>query len=37
MHGHQMTKMDLTRVPMFGKSLPLYNDTSSNREKVSCH
>jgi hypothetical protein len=27
-------KSVLTRVPMFGKSLPLNNDTSSNNEKV---
>jgi hypothetical protein len=29
-------KSVLTRVPMFGKSLPLNNDTSSSSEKVSC-
>ena len=27
-------KSVLTRVPMFGKSLPLNNDTSSSSEKV---
>ena len=27
----------LTRVPMFGKSLPLNNDTPSDNEKVLCH
>jgi hypothetical protein len=26
----------LTRVPMFGKSLPFTNDTSSSRNKVPC-
>jgi hypothetical protein len=27
---------DLTRVPMFGKSLPFDNDTSYSRWKVLC-
>jgi hypothetical protein len=27
---------DLTRVPMFGKSLPLDNDTAYSRWKVLC-
>jgi hypothetical protein len=30
-------KRFLTRVPMFGKSLPFNNDTSSDSEKVLCH
>jgi hypothetical protein len=30
-------KSVLTRVTMFGKSLPLNNDTSSTSEKVLCH
>jgi hypothetical protein len=29
-----MEKKVLTRAPMFGKSLPLNNDTSSNNEEV---
>jgi hypothetical protein len=29
-------KSVLTRVPMFGKSLPLNNDTSSSNKKVMC-
>jgi hypothetical protein len=31
-----MEKGVLTRVPMFGKSLPFNNDTSSGSEKVLC-
>ena len=30
-------KSVLTRVPMFGKSLPFNNDTSSGNEEVMCH
>jgi hypothetical protein len=30
-------KSVLTRVPMFGKSLPLNNETFSDNEKVLCH
>ena len=29
-------KSVLTRVPMFGKSLPFNNDTSIDKDKVSC-
>ena len=29
-------KSVITRVPMFGKSLPFINDTSSTNEKVLC-
>jgi hypothetical protein len=32
-----MTKGDLIRAPMFGKSLPFISDTTYNRRKVLCH
>jgi len=36
LRGHQNEEKDITRVPMFGKSLPLDNDTSDSIWKVLC-